>query len=64
MNPDYVFETLTVLRSVADPGCLSRIRLFPSRIRIKEFKYFNTKKWSKLYELLYGLFIPDPVSGC
>jgi hypothetical protein len=41
--------------SVADPGCLSRIRLFPipdpgseltpSRIRIKEFVYFNPKKW-------------------
>ncbi len=43
------------LSSVADLGCLSRIRLFsildlgsemfPSRIRIKEFKYFNPKKW-------------------
>jgi hypothetical protein len=41
------------LGSVADPGCLSWIRLFsipdpgseffPSRIRIKEFKYFNPK---------------------
>ncbi len=38
--------------SVADPGSLSRIRLFsipgseffPSRIRIKEFKYCNPKK--------------------
>ncbi len=40
--------------SVADPGCLSRIRIFPSRIqgpkdsgsriRIKEFKYFLTLK--------------------
>jgi hypothetical protein len=41
--------------SVADPGCLSRIRLFSipepgseffhpgSRIRIKEFNYFNPK---------------------
>jgi hypothetical protein len=39
--------------SVADPGCLSRIRFFPSwiqgqkdsriRIRIKEFKYFKPK---------------------
>jgi hypothetical protein len=41
--------------SVADPGCLSRIRIFPSwiqgrkdsgsriRIRINEFKYFNPK---------------------
>ncbi len=41
--------------SVADPECLSHIpdptffqsgsELFPSRIRIKEFKYFNPKKW-------------------
>ncbi len=38
--------------SVANPGCLSRIRLFfhpgseifPSRIRVKEFKYFIPKK--------------------
>jgi hypothetical protein len=39
--------------SVADPGCLSRIpdlsffypgsEFFPSRIRIKEFKYLNPK---------------------
>jgi hypothetical protein len=45
--------------SVADPGCLSRIRLFSipdpgselslSRILIKEFKYFNPQK-----------SIPDP----
>ncbi len=43
--------------SVADPGCLSRIRLFsipdpgselsPSRILIKEFKYFIPKKSKK-----------------
>jgi hypothetical protein len=43
---------------VADPGCLSRIRLFSipdpgsefftSRILIKEFKYFNPKMVSKL----------------
>jgi hypothetical protein len=47
----------TVVSSVADPGFLSRIpeRIFPSRIqdqkysgsririRIKEFKYFNSK---------------------
>ncbi len=39
-----------VITSVADPGCSSRI-LDPnfshleSRIRIKEFKYFNPKKW-------------------
>jgi hypothetical protein len=32
--------------SVADPGCLSWIQIFfhpGSRIRIKEFKYFNPK---------------------
>jgi hypothetical protein len=44
---------LLKFRSVADPGCLSRIRLFSipdpnffhpvSRIRIKEFKYINPK---------------------
>jgi hypothetical protein len=46
-----------IFKSVADPGCLSRIRLFSipdsgseffhpgSRIRIKEFKYFNPQKW-------------------
>ncbi len=44
-----------IVPSVADPGCLSRIRLFRSRIpdpnffhpgsriRIKEFKFFNPK---------------------
>jgi hypothetical protein len=34
--------------SVAGPMCLSRIpgsECFPSRIRIKEFKYLNRKKW-------------------
>jgi hypothetical protein len=38
---------------VADPECLSRIRIFSipntnffsSRIRIKEFKYLNSKIW-------------------
>jgi hypothetical protein len=53
--------------SVADPGCLSRIpdptffhhrsELSPSRIRIKEFKYFNPKKWflsSKKYDPGYS----------
>jgi hypothetical protein len=28
---------------VADLGCLSRIQIFPSRIHIKELKYFNSK---------------------
>jgi hypothetical protein len=44
--------------SVADPGCLFRIpdptffhpgsELSPSRILIKEFKYFNPKKSKKM----------------
>jgi hypothetical protein len=53
-----------LLRSVADPGCLYRIRIFTSRIqgqkysgfliriRIKEFEYFNPKN--------PGMNIPDP----
>jgi hypothetical protein len=43
------------------PG--SRIRIFPSRIRIKEFKYFNTKKWflsSRKYDPGCSSRIPDP----
>ena len=63
--------------SVADPGCLSRIpdptffppgsELSPSRILIKEFKYFNPqkskKKWflsSKKYDSGCSSRIPDP----
>ncbi len=62
--------------SVADPACLSRIRLFsipdpgselsPSRILIKEFKYCNpknSKKWflsSKKYDPGCSSRIPDP----
>ena len=62
--------------SVADSGSLSRIRLFSipdpnclhpsSRIRIKEFKYFNpkkTKKWflsSGKYDPGCSSRIPDP----
>ncbi len=56
--------------SVADPGCVSRIRIFsiphpgsefiPSRIRIKNFKYLTQKSISKLSEIWSGLFIPDP----
>ncbi len=74
--------------SVADPGCLARIpdpTFFPSRIpdlncfhpgtriRIKEFKYFNPKKWflssrkygpgcsSRIWILtFYPSRIPDP----
>jgi hypothetical protein len=49
-----------IINSVADPGCLSRITdpkfsipdqnfsVPGSRIRIKEFKYFNPKIVSKL----------------
>ncbi len=56
--------------SVANPGCLSRIQIFSipdrnffhpeSRIRIKEFKYFNSKNCFELLEIWSGLFIPDP----
>jgi len=53
--------------------CPFRIRVFPSRIRIKEFKYFNPKKWllsSRKYDsgcssripILNFLPIPDPGS--
>jgi hypothetical protein len=49
---------------IPDPNCLHP----GSRIRIKEFKYFNPKKnkkmGSKLWKILSGLFIPDPGSGC
>jgi hypothetical protein len=57
------------LFSIPDPGS----ELFPSRIRIKEFKYFNPKKWflsSRKYDLgcssririltFYPSRIPDP----
>jgi hypothetical protein len=59
--------------SVADPRCLSRIRIFPSwiqgkkdsesriRIHIKKIKVFLILKIvSKLSEKLSGMFIPDP----
>ncbi len=52
------------VHSVADPGCLSRIRNFPSqisvpnffssRIRIKEFKYFNSKNCFRKYDPGYS----------
>ncbi len=42
---------------ISDPNCLHP----GSRIRIKEFKYFNPKKMvSKIYKIWSGLFIPDP----
>jgi hypothetical protein len=38
-----------------------RIPIFPSRIGIKEFKYFYPKKTvSELSEILSWIFIPDP----
>jgi hypothetical protein len=51
--------------SIADPGCLSWTpdpKFFHPgfRIRIKEFKYLTQKIVSKLSELWFGLFIPDP----
>ncbi len=36
---------------------------FPSRIRIKEFKYFKPKIVTKLSEIWSRLFIPDPDPG-
>ncbi len=59
-----------VLRSVLDPGCLIQIPdptfFHPgSRIRIKEFKYFNPKKWFLRFRKYYPgcssqIRIPDP----
>jgi hypothetical protein len=63
--------------SVADPGCLSPIigsEFFPSRsrIRIKEFKYFNPKKGflnSRKYDpglssrILILIFYPSRIQG-
>jgi hypothetical protein len=53
---------------IPDPGCIFFPSRIPdpnfshlgSRIRIKRFKYFNTKIVSKLSEIWLGLFIPDP----
>ncbi len=49
---------------IPDPTCLHS----GSRIRTKEFKYFNPKKTkkmvSKLAKIWFELFIPDPGSGC
>jgi hypothetical protein len=64
-RPRLLFQVLAVLLvlflkgGVADLGCSYRIRIFPSRIpgqkdsriRIKEFKYFNQKIVSKLSEI-------------
>ncbi len=57
--------------SVADPGCLSRIRIFPpdpglkiSRIwiRIKFLSIFNLKNWYQVLKTKSEMFIPDPRS--
>ncbi len=42
--------------SITDPGS----DIFPSRIRIKEFNYFNPKIVSKIAEIWFGLLLPDP----
>ncbi len=62
--------------SVADPGCLSGVpdptffhpgsEFFPSRIRIKEFRYFKPKKWflsSRKYDAGCSFRIPNPDPG-
>ncbi len=50
--------------SVADTGCLSRIRIFPSRIRIfpiPDRGSFIQKNLGILLQCCgYGMFIPDP----
>ncbi len=63
-------SSCNILTSVADPGCLSRIRLFSipdpnclhpgSRILIKDLKKKKLFLSSKKYDP--GLFIPDPGS--
>ncbi len=50
------------LFSIPDPNCLHP----GSRIRIKDFKYFNPKKWflsSRKYDPGCSSRIPDPGSG-
>jgi len=50
------------LFSIPDPGS----ELLPSRIRIKEFNYFNLRKWflsSRKYDLGYSSRIRIPDSG-
>jgi hypothetical protein len=72
----YKKKNCILCSSVADPGCLSRIpdpiffhpgsriqTLFPSQIRIKEFKNFNPEKWflsSRKYDPSCSSRIPDP----
>ncbi len=62
--------TCCPLTSVADPGCLSRIRFFSipdphisipdPRSASKNFSILTQKMVSKLEEIWSGLFIPDP----
>ncbi len=62
--PDLTFfhpESRIRIVSIPDPGS----ELFPSRIRIKEFKYFNPKKWflsSRKYDpgCSSRIRVPDP----
>ncbi len=46
--------------SVADPGCLSRIRIFSSRFPDPNFFHPGSRDVSKLSEIWSWLFIPDP----
>ncbi len=66
-----ILKINTVVSSVADPGCLSRIRIFPipgSRVKKiprsgsawKNLSYLTQNIVSKLSEIWYGMFIPDP----
>ncbi len=65
----YKKKNCILCSSVADPGCLSRIPdpifFHPgSRIRMKEFKYFNPEKWfqcSRKYDPGCSSRIPDQV---
>jgi hypothetical protein len=66
LKPASLDSLLTLQGSVSDPGFNPGSKFFHpgSRIHIKEFKYFNPKIIvSKLWEILSGLFIPDPDSG-
>ncbi len=71
-SPPYSRMTLKIWRkSFANPGCLCRIRLFPSRIPdseltrsricIKSLGIFNPKNWYQVRQKKIGIFsIPDP----
>ncbi len=54
-------EFVILLSSVSDPGCLSRIRIFPSRNQgQKDSGSGSHLILSKLSEIWSGMFIPDP----